>query len=75
MAERVEGTGLDQRLDGALVEHDRVDPAAEVVEVAEGPAGVALGHDPLDQALAHVAHGRQPEDDRPRPWLVVEPTA
>ena len=41
---------------------------AEVEDVDEGAVGVALGHDPLDQALAHVAHRGQPEDDRrPRP--------
>ena len=28
-----------------------------------GPLAVALGHDALDQALAHVAHGGQTEDD------------
>src|SRR5256885_11199916 len=33
MADRVEGTRLDQRLDGALVEHHGIDPFAEVVEV------------------------------------------
>ncbi len=35
MAERVEGAGLDERLDGALVEGARIDPPAEVVEVGE----------------------------------------
>ena len=67
VAERVEGAPLDERLHGPLVEHDRVDPLAEVEDVLEGPVGVALGHDALDQALAHVAHRGQAEDDGVRP--------
>ena len=39
MAERVERARLDQRLDRALVEHGRVDPLAEVVEVGERTVG------------------------------------
>ena len=35
VAERVERAGLDERLDRPLVEHDRVDALAEVVEVDE----------------------------------------
>jgi hypothetical protein len=57
----VEGAPLDQRLHGALVEDHRVDPLAEVEDVGERPVGVALGHDALDQALAHVAHRGQPK--------------
>ena len=63
MAEGVEGPGLDQRLDGPLVEHHRVDPGAEVVEVGERAALLPLGDDALDQALADIADGRQPEWD------------
>ena len=63
MAERVEGAGLDERLHRPLVEHHRVDALAEVVEVGERAVRVALGHDALDQALAHVADGGQAEDD------------
>ncbi len=43
MAQRVETARLDQRLDGALVEHRQVDAVAEVVEVGERSVGVALG--------------------------------
>ena len=63
VTQRVERAGLDQRLHGPLVEHDRVDPPAEVVEVLEGPCRLSLGDDPLDQALPDVAHRGQPEDD------------
>ena len=64
VAERVEPAGLDQRLDGALVEHRQVDPVAEVVEVAEGAVRVALGDDAgSTSAAAHVAHRREPEGD------------
>ena len=63
VAERVEGASLDQRLHRPLVQDDRVDPRAEVEDVLEGPVGLALGHDALDEALADVAHGGQPEHD------------
>ena len=66
MADVVEGAGLDQRLDRALVEDLGVDPLAEVVEVGVRPAGLALGHDVGDEALADVPHRRQPEDDAER---------
>ena len=44
---------------------------AEVEDVGEGPVGVALGHDPLHQALAHVAHRGQAEDDGARAGAAV----
>ncbi len=47
----------------ALVEDVEVDPLAEVVEVEERPVLLPLGHDQRDEALADVAHRRQPEDD------------
>ena len=65
VAERVEAARLDERLDRALVEHRRVDPAAEVVEVDERPVRLPLGDDQRDETLADVAHRREPEDDRP----------
>ncbi len=61
--ERVERAGLDERLDGPLVEDLVVDPVAEVVEVGERPVLLTLGNDELDEPLAHVAHGREPEGD------------
>ena len=66
VAERVEAARLDQGLDDALVEHRRVDPAAEVVEVGERPVRLALGDDQRDEALADVAHRGEAEDDRRR---------
>ena len=67
MPERVEGAGLDQRFDRALVEDERVDTAAEVVEVDERAVLLPLGDDLRDDPLADVAHGGEPEDDRARP--------
>src|SRR5205085_2691896 len=64
MTERVEGTAVDERLDGALVEHARVDPIAEVVEVGERTAPLPLFDQLTRYALAHVAHRRQTEPDR-----------
>ena len=63
VAHGVEGAGLDQRLDGPLVEHLGVDPLAEVVEVGERAAGLPLGHDEGHQGLADVAHRGQAEGD------------
>ena len=64
MTERIESAAVDQRLDRAFVEHVRVDAIAEVVEVDERPAPLAL----LDQlgrhAFTDVAHRREPEADR-----------
>ena len=67
VAERVERARLDQRLDGALVEHRRVDAVAEVVEVGERTALLARRDDVRDHALADVADRRQPEADRALP--------
>ena len=61
VAEGVERARLDQRLDGALVQHRRVDAVAEVVEVGERPALVARRDDVHHHALAHVAHRGEPE--------------
>src|SRR5439155_11860233 len=63
VTDRVEGTRLDQRLDRSLVEHHRIDPLAEVVEVGEWSACFPLGHDAADEALAHGADGRETEGD------------
>ena len=63
MTQRVERTGLGEGLHGPLVEHERVDPPAEVVEVVEGACRLSLGDDALDQALPDVAHRRQAEHD------------
>ena len=65
VAERVERPGLDQRLDGPLVEHRLGHPLGEVVEAGERAVGVALLEQQGDEAGADVAHGRQPERDRP----------
>ena len=66
VAEPVERTGLDQRLDGPLVQHRRVDAVGEVVEVGEAPVGVALGDHQGHEPLADVAHRREPERDDAR---------
>ena len=63
VAEGVEGARLDERLHRPLVEHRGVDPVAEVVEVGERPARLALGDDQADEALPDVADGRQAEGD------------
>ena len=63
MAERIEATGFDHGLDGALVEHRHVDALAEVVEVGER-AVLAFDEDLLDETLADVAHRGETEDDR-----------
>ena len=59
--------GFDERLDGPFVEGARIYPAAEVVEVGEGPPGFAGRHDVLDDGLANVSHRGEAEDDHPRP--------
>ena len=66
VAHRVEGAGLDEGLQGPLVQDLGVDPLAEVVEVDEGAGSLPFGHDEGDQGLAHVAHGGQSEGDGPR---------
>ena len=66
MAEPIERAGLDQRLDGALVEHRLGHTLGEVVERRERAVLVALGEQLLDQPLADVADRRQPERDRAR---------
>ena len=63
VTERVEAARLDERLHRPLVQHRGVDPVAEVVEVDEGAALLALADDELDEALPDVAHGRQAERD------------
>ena len=63
VAERVERTRFDERLDGALVERAQIDAVAEVVEVAERAVGAGQ-LDLLRHTVAHVAHGREPEEDR-----------
>ena len=63
VAHRVEPARLDQRFDGALVEHLGVDPLAEVVEVLEGAVLVPLVDDELDQPGADVADRGQAEED------------
>ena len=45
VAEGVESPCFDQGLDGSLVEHRRVAPFSEVVEVGEGTVGRPLGLD------------------------------
>ena len=65
-AEVVERTGLDQRLDRSLVEHGFGHSLDEVVERLERSVGVAFGEQLGDEALAHVADGRQAEGDRAR---------
>jgi len=64
MSERVERAGLNQRLDGPLVEDTRVDPLAEVVEVLERAFLPPLGLHEGDETLPDVAYGREPEHDR-----------
>lgn len=64
MAERAERPGLDERLDGALVEHRHVDAFGEVVEAREVPVGRALVHHVLDEPGTDVAHRRQTEHHR-----------
>src|ERR1019366_1554996 len=62
-AERIERAALDERLHRALVEHERVDASDEVVDRLKGSPLASLHHDAVDEALAHVAHGGEPEDD------------
>ena len=66
MPEAVERPGLDQRLDGPLVEHLLGHPFGEVVERVELAVLVAFGEQQLDEPLPHVAHRRQTERDRAR---------
>ena len=66
VAEAVEGAGLDQRLDRALVEHWFGDTLGELVERRELAVRVALGDEQVDEGLADVAHRREPERDRAR---------
>ena len=49
VAEVVEGTGLDQRLDGSLVEHGLGNAFGEIVEADERAVGVALGEQQGDR--------------------------
>src|SRR6202022_4033113 len=65
VAEGVERPRLDERLDRPLVEHDRVDTSADVVEVAERAASFSLGDDVADEPFADVAHGGEPKRDHP----------
>src|SRR5207244_839229 len=64
MIERVERAAVDQRLDRALVEHPRIDPIAEIVEVGERTAALTLFDQLRRNTLADVAHRRQSEADR-----------
>ena len=61
MAQRVEGARLDQRLHGALVEHQGVDPLAEVVEVDERAVPLPLGHDQRHQASPTLRMAARPK--------------
>ena len=65
MADAVEGARLDERFDRALVQRERIDPAAEVVEVSERTVALALGDDLRDNSLADVSDRGESEDDRP----------
>src|SRR5439155_12036460 len=64
MIERVERAAVDQRLDRALVEHPRIDPIAEIVEVGERTAAFTLFDQLRRNTLADVAHRRQSEANR-----------
>ena len=59
----VERTGLDERLDDGLVDGGQIDAFAEVVEIAEAPAGFAGVENRLHRFVAHAAYGRQAEAD------------
>ena len=56
MAERVERAGLRERLDGPFVEHARVHPLAEVVEVREVAVLLPFADDEVDDRRADVSH-------------------
>ena len=58
--QRIEGAGLDQRLDRALVDALAVDARAEVEQAAERAALFARRDDGLDRALAGALDGAQP---------------
>ena len=60
----VEGAGLDQRLDGAAVDHALVAALAEVEQVRERPAGFARLEDDIDRLLAGALDRPQPVADR-----------
>ena len=61
MPQGVEGPGLDERVDGALVAHDRGNLVEEVLEGGELALVLPGGHDRVDDVDADVAHRRQPE--------------
>ncbi|MNS22864.1 hypothetical protein D3C72_546690 [compost metagenome] len=62
-ARRVEGAGLDQTFDAALVAALHVDLFAELVEVREAADALARGQDGVDGAVTHVLDGREAEAD------------
>ena len=61
MPQGVEGSGLDERVDGALVAHDRGNLVEEVLEGGELALVLSGGHDRVDDVDADVAHRGQPE--------------
>ena len=64
MAQRIERPGLDQRLQGPLVEDPDVHPFDEVGEIDEGTLLTGF-EDPFHHPFAHVADRREAESDRP----------
>src|SRR2546426_1282154 len=62
-AEGVAGTGVDQRLDHALVAQPQIDAVAQVDERAIRPTGASPRDDRLDRAAAHVLDRPEPEPD------------
>jgi hypothetical protein len=57
MTGAVKSPGLYQRVDGALVEYQWVDPVGEVVKVAEGTVHLSRVDDLLDDPLTDVPDG------------------
>ena len=63
VTELVEGTGLDQRLDDALVAHQQRRLVEEIAEVGGRAEPVALVDPGVDHLVADVAHGAEAEAD------------
>ena len=64
---RVEAAGLQHRLERALAREPEVHAPAEVDEVAERPAALALADDRLDRAFAHALDRAEAVADRAGP--------
>src|SRR5690606_25813126 len=62
----IEGPGLDQMFENALVQRPRVDAGDEIVEVVERAAGLALRDDLLRGLFAHALDSGEAETNARR---------